>query len=122
MCYGKATCEVQLGRFCKPSRFCRLCKEEVQEKDFTIYTTYRRSLYTTCHKECLQELQKKEAYECQNIDTCCNDCIFFQRLSGKHWRCTRLDKDVLSGEGIALSSECKWTLFKHRKDGVITTW
>ncbi len=117
-CYWRAEYNTisWLWKFCTPSTICRLCNQEVKEEDFTIYTTYRRSLYTTCHKNCHDELQKKEAYECQKIDECCNDCIFFKRIQGKKWYCQKLSKEVLSGEWICSSSDCKWKYFKHRKD------
>lgn len=95
---------------------CRLCKEKVKEEDFCIYTTYRYSLYTTCHKRCHDTLQKKESYECQVIDECCNDCIFFKRIQSKKWYCSKLNRDVLSWLWISLSSDCNWKYFKHRKD------
>lgn len=118
LCYWRAEYSIMvwIWKICPPTTICRLCKEEVEEEDFAIYTTYRRSLYTTCHKQCHDKLQKKEAYECQKIDECCNDCIFFKRYKWDRWHCTKLWRDVLSWEWIALSSDCKWEYFKHRKD------
>ena len=72
-----------------PWTICRYCNKKIEEKDFDITQTYFYWLRCSCHKRCKVDWEKKEAYECQNIDKACNDCWYFNRdkINKREWKC-----------------------------------
>ncbi len=68
--------------FCVSGK-CRHCNQEITKEDFAIYHTYWKAVWTPCHKKCLNDLTKQEAYDCQCIDANCNDCGYFVRGQDK---------------------------------------
>ena len=98
------------------SKVCRYCKQHIEEKDFTTYTTYWYSFIAPCHIWCLDQLTKEESYECQNIDQSCNDCIFFKRQQGVKWHCAKLDIPTTAQQNICNGNKCQSQYFIHRKD------
>lgn len=64
---------------------CRYCNLVVIQADACIYSAYwtPHTKYIV-HKNCINELTKIEAYECQKIDRDCNDCFYFDRKIDTH--------------------------------------
>jgi hypothetical protein len=63
---------------------CRYCDKQYKDGDdiqvtYPYYKQTGRTFVYSCHKSCFQSGSKGEAYECQAIDTNCNDCGFFKR-------------------------------------------
>jgi len=100
---------------CKPplnfNAFCRFCKGK-SLNNTTITKSYWWSLWSICCKDCKQEGEKEESYECQKIDSDCNDCGYFKRIKGLEGNCKKFNKSVTARPNFCSSYDC----FVHRKD------
>lgn len=74
----------------KPSgeRLCRYCGKTIMPEQegktssyWHIASTGLRAgpLRDVCHEDCKRDGERREAYQCQCIDTNCNDCLYFER-------------------------------------------
>lgn len=120
-----------------PCCICGVLCESEESSDF--YSTYWSALRIPICKihspiEC-REYQKQEAYECQLIDSDCNDCKHFKRGSRNLYRgdkvktqdgeynrilvahdvfcgrCQKFDKPTIAFVNMATGHEC----FEHRR-------
>jgi len=112
---------------------CSFCKKEIAEEDFDIAFGYWRPFWRSVHKNCKQEQENNEQYECQKIDANCNDCKYFKRdipsekvdipkgnecrsvlppLKGYKGFCGKNKGIVYASPKIATSNNC----FVHRKE------
>jgi hypothetical protein len=89
---------------------CRFCKKE--PIDSVITKSYWWSLWSICCKGCKQKGEVEESYECQKIDSDCNDCLYFVRLKGAVGTCRKFNKEVVASPNFASGFDC----FKHRKE------
>jgi len=103
---------------------CSHCKQKIKEEDFDYYAAYWSGSYNdgvywrTVHKQCKKDAHQNESYECQNIDTSCNDCKHFVRgksICKGSWEgyCQKLNKPTKAHALVACpeNAEC----FEHRK-------
>lgn len=58
---------------------CRGCGKSINPPDFAIWHTYWTPMWAPCHAGCREAGMKLEAFDCQCIDSDCNDCRHFQR-------------------------------------------
>ena len=58
---------------------CYYCKEITTKDNRIVAFGYWNGFRMWSHKECEKEGYKKVAYECQSIDSDCNDCKYFKR-------------------------------------------
>jgi len=88
---------------------CRYCKDKSLD-NITITKGYWYKIWSICHKSCKQIGEKEEAYECQKIDSDCNDCYYFERIKGIDGICKKFNKSVKASPNFCTSHKC----FKHR--------
>lgn len=68
------------GNFGLVKSNCCYCNVKLNEDKFYIITSYWNPLWKPCCSEkCSLKCYKKEEYECQLIDSNCNECIHFER-------------------------------------------
>lgn len=96
-----------------PSSVCRYCYREVDRKDFDVAFSYWPIQgigpgWFAAHKNCIKSGYADEAYECQCIDSNCNDCKFLIRSS---LMCSAFDKKVDPQSNFCSCMKC----FVHRK-------
>lgn len=99
------------------NNLCRYCEKKVSAEDLDYCYSYWLGNKYICHKNCKIEGQKLEAFDCQIIDSDCNDCHFFKRKE-------IVGKEVWSGECLKFNKETrafpkKWTgreCFEHRRN------
>jgi hypothetical protein len=102
----------------RQKNICRYCKKEIKEEDFCITHSYWSAYWFPCHKECKEVGEKKEEYECQKIDSACNDCGYFERdleKSGKiilRGICKKTRENVETCRNFCENRDC----FIHRLD------
>lgn len=97
---------------------CRYCKQKVNPISYKTTITYWGSYIDICHAECKSEGATKEAYECQLIDTNCNECKYFFRIKStgngtfKGW-CNKFNRTTRAESNSANvnNTDC----FEHRK-------
>jgi hypothetical protein len=99
---------VQLGLNFSP--FCRYCHKLAIDNP-VITKGYWSSSWALCHPECKKEGEREEAYECQKIDSDCNDCKFFKRIKGIEGTCEKFNKKTTANPNFCSSHNC----FEHRK-------
>ena len=58
---------------------CRYCDLPVAPEDTSITHAYWGGSPFVCHRECKHDGLRREAYECQLIDSDCNDCAHYRR-------------------------------------------
>lgn len=96
---------------------CRYCMNAVEERNAEIVSQYwGSSKYYFAHKDCVKEGMKKEAYECQLIDTDCNDCINYTREKTLEpnvsiGQCNKYNKEVVAHVNFSTEHDC----FVHRR-------
>ena len=95
----------------RPSNVCRYCNKIIKENEFTITQSYWKALWFPCHKSCKDAGYKQEAYDCQCIDSDCNDCKYFKRDKGNKGQCLKYNIAVHTSPNFCSGFEC----FKHRK-------
>ncbi len=91
---------------------CRYCTKPIKKEDIVITEAYYQPFKFFSHKNCKKEGYKEEAYECQKIDSDCNDCKYFDRIKGSQGNCTKFNKEVEARANFASGLKC----FTHRKD------
>lgn len=96
---------------------CRYCEKEIPTGEEVSTHSYWKPFKYWSHNDCKKKGEASEAYECQKLDSDCNDCKFFER--GKLLRkgvytghCKKFDKEVKAFPNFCSGREC----FKHRKD------
>ena len=95
---------------------CPECFANVGKNDACVVVTYWRSMLRVCHKVCRDKYVREMVYECQLIDSDCNDCKHFDRgvmigsgvFSG---RCKMFDKPTIGCPNFCSGMPC----FEHRK-------
>lgn len=96
---------------------CRACGKPVVKP--ATMTGYWAKLKYPAHHECVKLGMAKEAFECQKIDSDCNDCAFFER--GERWAnskkdfngfCKKFEKQTTAHVGFASLHPC----FEHRRE------
>ena len=98
------------------NNICRYCKQEIKEEDFCITYGYWYPLWYPSHKDCKQEGENNEAFECQKIDSACNDCKYFNRDTEKSGKivfygiCSKKNKEVRTSRCFCENRDC----FVHR--------
>lgn len=115
---------------------CRYCKQEVTESETAVTNAYWFNTPDVCHKSCKNKGVKQEAYDCQLIDSDCNDCKYFKRgkiaekiISKLITRDGRIElvihrPDIFDGTCLKFNSPTngqpnKWTgmkCFEHRRN------
>lgn len=98
---------------------CRYCKGSVIPSEAIITHAYWGGSKFVCHTQCKQQGEKSEAYDCQCIDSDCNDCRHYQRgrLDPKiknvfiDGHCLKFDKTTLAQPNKWTGHEC----FEHRR-------
>lgn len=90
---------------------CRYCEKPISKDEAVITKGYWLSSWYICHKDCRQEGEKEEAFDCQNIDSDCNDCLHFSRIKGFQGLCLLKNKNVVANANFCSGYDC----FVHRK-------
>lgn len=94
---------------------CRYCGEIIKNLDDAYITYgYWAPIWFICHKACKEKGEQNEAYECQCIDTNCNDCLHFERRKGCEGVCKKTSeaKRGFSNYCTPENLDC----FQHRRD------
>ena len=102
---------------CRPplnfEEFCRYCQNTCPDfYNRKVTKSYWNSVWSISHIPCRENGEKEEAYECQKIDSDCNDCFYFKRIKGSSGTCQKFNKEVTARPNFASGFDC----FKHRKD------
>lgn len=106
-------------KYWKPEPFCVSTKEKLTRDNIGIHVTYwNPNLWRPIRKDLAKEYRKQESYECQKIDSNCNDCGYLERIGfGKGNnvqinRCLKKDIEVFPHPNTSANNDC----FIHRKD------
>ena len=75
------------------SRNCLGCKKPVSQADAVVYGSYWGGYKNICHRDCIAEVSRLESFECQLIDSNCNDCKHFNRVAGNVGTCADGKRD-----------------------------
>lgn len=116
---------------------CRYCDCTVQEAEAVITFSYWHGNPFICHRECKDAGMKQEAFDCQSIDSDCNDCKHFRRgelIKRDFWDCglgrmVSVNTEVWTGHCLKFDRETraypmKWTgraCFEHRRAQIVNT-
>ncbi|HMT02298.1 MAG TPA: hypothetical protein PKD00_03160 [Burkholderiales bacterium] len=92
-----------------PSKICSESREILTKENIDIRISYWSSYWFPIHKDLKVEAAKQEAFECQKIDTSCNDCKFLDRPNS---RCKRYNRQVQICPNTA---QDHFHCFEHRK-------
>jgi hypothetical protein len=101
--------------FC-PSKYCCESGDELNSENIAIKVGYwTPNLWKPIRKDLLKAAQTEEAYECQIIDTSCNNCIHLSRNESK---CLKKGVSVviMANTCCPHNADC----FEHRKDKIVT--
>ena len=90
---------------------CRFCSNPSLD-NLVITRGYWTATWSVCHEACKKAGEKLEVFECQKIDSDCNDCFYFQRVKGSSGNCQKFNKKVKALPNFCSGYKC----FKHRLD------
>lgn len=73
-------CRFKSCRFHQFRMNCRYCDTPIAtDSEAAVTHSYWQGLPFSCHAACKEEGVKREAFDCQTVDSDCNDCIHYQR-------------------------------------------
>lgn len=95
------------------SRHCCYCKKSVEAAEAKVIGSYWCGFSRVAHPACIPEGFAEEAYECQLLDSNCNDCKHFSRAKGNCGTCLKGCRD---GEFKVYPANWQgMSCFEHRK-------
>ncbi|QOR55478.1 MAG: hypothetical protein ULS35scaffold63_35 [Phage 33_17] len=95
---------------------CRYCHKPLTTDNISLTYSYwsvnqgTGPIWYACHLQCQAEGYRQEAYDCQNIDQNCNDCLYYTRKKNHKYYsegyCEKFQKNTHGNNDFAQLNSC----------------